>query len=91
MGRLMANKACISLVPSEMGSDTRGRRISTLSTVVALGASGQHAALLNARKPMEVLVFNSKPVSLCILLRDYSYLSTTEVAKAHEFVKFACY
>ena len=86
----MANKASISLVPSEMVRDIRGRRIRALSTVVALGTSGQHTSLLNARKSMEVLVFNSKPVRLCILLRDYSYLSTTEVAKAHEFVKFAC-
>jgi len=60
-----------------------------LSTVVALGTSGQHATLLNARNPTEVLVFNSKPVRPCILLRDCDYLSTTEVAKAHEFGKFA--
>lgn len=48
-----------------------------LSAAVALGASG--ATLLNARKPREALAFSSKPVRPCILLRDYSYLSMTEV------------
>lgn len=60
----MVNRASISLVPSEMCGDTRGRKISKLLTVVALGSSVQHATLLHARKLMEGLVFNSKQI-LC--------------------------
>lgn len=85
---LFVMNRCLSLAPSELGGDNRGRKISILSTIAALGALGQHSSSLHARMPMEVLVFSSKPVRPCILLRHCSYLSTTKVAKVHGFTTF---
>lgn len=68
---------CLTLVSSEMGAGTRSGKISMLSTIPALDTSGQHVTFVNARAPMEIMVFDSKPVRPRILLRGYIYLSTT--------------
>lgn len=66
---------CFPLVSSEMDDGTRSGKTSMLSTIPALDTSGQHITSLNARMPMTIMVFGSKPVRPCILLRGY--LSTT--------------
>lgn len=85
----MVNKASISLVPSEMCGHTRGRKISKLAInccCLGLFSSACHAP--SCKKAHGRFGFQFKARS-CVLLRDSKYLSTTEVEKVHEFVKFA--
>lgn len=77
----MADKDSVSLVPSQVGSDTKGRRFCC--------CLGHLRSALMQESPWK-FCFSIQRVGPCILLRDCCYLSTTEVAKAREFGKFAC-